>query len=262
MAADDRAEVVSQLLIDRVSLSYAGTKLAAPLPALRDVTLRIERGEFICVIGPSGCGKSTLLSAIAGHLSEYEGKILVEGNPASGPGRDRVMVFQQPTLFPWYTVTENVAFGLKLRAARVSGQNIDGEVRNYLSLVGLESFGDLYPFALSGGMRQRVDIARALAVVPQILLMDEPFGALDALTRLNMQREMERIWKQTGKTVLFVTHDIGEAIILADRVVVMSPRPATVKEDIPIELPRPRHREDSGVLKLARHIAQLLEVSF
>jgi NitT/TauT family transport system ATP-binding protein len=172
------------------------------------------------------------------------------------------MVFQHPTLFPWYTAAANVAFGLRLRAHRERAAEIPAIVENLLTLVGLRGFGNRYPYELSGGMRQRVEIARALAVDPQVLLMDEPFGALDALTRLTMQREMLQIWERTGKTVVFVTHDIGEAVVLADQVVVLSQRPASVKEIVSINLPRPRSREDPEVAEVARRVATLLDASF
>jgi ABC-type nitrate/sulfonate/bicarbonate transport system ATPase subunit len=171
------------------------------------------------------------------------------------------MVFQSPTLFPWRTVEQNIAFGLTLRANRARYPKPGQVVEDLIRLVGLEGFGRHYPFELSGGMRQRVEIARALAVNPEILLMDEPFGALDALTRLTLQRETLRIWEETRKTVLFVTHDISEAVILADRVVVFTHRPAQVREIIPIDLPRPRHRDDPEVGVIANRIAELLEVT-
>src|SRR4029079_2714228 len=200
--------------IEQVSLTYPGLEARPPVQALGSVSLAIKPGEFVCIIGPSGCGKSTLLSLIAGYLPPSTGRVLVNGRQISAPGPDRVMVFQQPTLFPWRTATENVAFGLTLRQARGRGPVVAEAVEHHLKLVGLTGFGDHYPFELSGGMRQRVGIARALAVTPEILLLDSPFGALDALTRLNLQREMGRIWEETSKTVLFVTHDIGEAVLL------------------------------------------------
>lgn len=252
----------SQISVEHVSLAYPGTHGREPIPVLDDVSFHVKPGGFVCIIGPSGCGKSTLLSLIAGYLPLTSGQILMDGQPVRGPGPDRLMVFQHPTLFPWYTAAGNVAFGLRLRTHRARVKDIPSTVEALLTLVGLKGFGNRYPFELSGGMRQRVEIARALAVDPQVLLMDEPFGALDALTRLAMQREMLQIWERTEKTVVFVTHDIGEAVVLADEVVVMSHRPAAIKETVSITLPRPRSREDHEVAEVARHIATLLDASF
>jgi len=246
---------------DDVSLTFEAKKLRAPLAVLADVSLDVREGEFVCIIGPSGCGKSTLLSLLAGFFRPTEGRVVVRGTSVREPGSDRAMVFQSSALFPWLTVSNNVSYGLKLKANRAQLGPAD-KVPELLKLVGLEGFGDHYPFELSGGMRQRVEIARALAVNPDILLMDEPLGALDALTRLTMQAELARIWQETRKTILFVTHDIEEAVILADRVVVMSSRPAHVSEDIAVPLPRPRHRGDPQVTELAHYIAELLHVSF
>jgi ABC-type nitrate/sulfonate/bicarbonate transport system ATPase subunit len=190
-------------------LIYGGERGRAPLKVLEDVSLEIRRGELICIIGPSGCGKSTLLSILAGYIRPSMGEARLNGNLAKGPGSDRLMVFQSPTLFPWCTTEGNIAFGLRLRANRSKRADANTIVRELIELVGLTGFERHYPYELSGGMRQRVEIARALAVDPTVLLMDEPFGALDALTRLGMQREIVRIWQETGKTILFVTHDIA-----------------------------------------------------
>jgi NitT/TauT family transport system ATP-binding protein len=248
--------------IDKVSLTFPGAEKRAAVQVLAGVSLSVDPGEFVCMIGPSGCGKSTLLSIIAGYLKTSSGTVTADGELVLGPKPNRVMVFQNPTLFPWCTAAENIAFGLKLKAARATPEPIADTVQQLLSLVGLDGFGSHYPHELSGGMRQRVEIARALAVRPKILLMDEPFGALDALTRLNLQREMERIWQETGKTVLFVTHDIVEAVLLADRVVVMSQRPAAIKEIVHINLPRSRQRDDPAVVANSSRIAKLLDVTF
>ena len=172
------------------------------------------------------------------------------------------MVFQSPTLFPWCTARQNVAFGLRLRSNRGKVDDVNSTVQRLLKLVGLVGFENHYAYELSGGMRQRVEIARALAVDPELLLMDEPFGALDALTQLGMQREILRIWSETGKTILFVTHDIGEAVVLATRIVVMSPRPARIQEVIEVKVERPRRREDPRVVEIADHVAKLLNVDF
>lgn len=210
--------------------------------ALRDVTFDVDSGEFVAVIGPSGCGKSTLLYIIGGLLPPDGAAILYAGRPVTGPGPERGMVFQEFALFPWLSVAENIAFGLKLNARRTgaSAQGIADRVAELVSLVGLRGFEARKPDQLSGGMKQRVALASCLATDPAVLLMDEPFGALDAQTRLTMQRELVRLHEQTHKTIIFVTHDIREAALLSDRVVVLSARPGTVKEIVPVQIPRPR----------------------
>ena len=243
---------------DGVTLTFPGGSGRAPVEAIRRLDLGIEVGEFVAIIGLSGCGKSTLLSLLAGYLAPSSGRVLFRGEPIARPGRERMMVFQQPALFPWLTAAENVAYGLKLRANRGNGTVRDA-VAEMLRLVQLDGFARHYPSDLSGGMRQRLEIARALAVNPQVLLMDEPLAALDALTRRTMQREVLRIWEETKKTIVFVTHDIDEAVIMADRIVVMAQRPSFVLEVEEIGLPRPREREDPEVAGLARHLSSLLE---
>ncbi len=198
----------------------------------------IEAGQFVCILGPSGCGKSTLLNAIAGYVKPTEGTLLVDGTEVDKPGPDRGMVFQQYSLLPWKTVYENVAFGPKM--AGHSRVEAGSTANTFLELVGLKKFGDRYPAELSGGMQQRVGIARALANYPSVLLMDEPFGALDAQTRLMMQESLLDIWRKFGTTVVFVTHDVDEAVFLADRVLIMSTAPGRIIEDVKIDLPRPR----------------------
>lgn len=254
---------VQPVLIDfeNVSLSFSGSGSRGALDVLSQVNLTIRNGEFICVIGPSGCGKSTLLSLLAGFLHPTSGRVLVRGEQVQSPGSDRVMVFQNSSLFPWLTVFDNIEYGLKLRVNREKSSDIAQKVSQLITLVNLRGFERHYPHELSGGMRQRVEIARALAVDPDMLLMDEPLGALDALTRIGMQSELIRIWQETQKTVMFVTHDIDEAVIMADRVIVMSSRPASIREDIPIDFPRPRHRDDIRVSRLSKHIATLLGVT-
>ncbi|MEC7670136.1 MAG: ABC transporter ATP-binding protein, partial [Pseudomonadota bacterium] len=195
-------------------------------------------GQFVCILGPSGCGKSTLLNAIAGYVKPTEGTLLVDGTEVDKPGPDRGMVFQQYSLLPWKTVYENVAFGPKM--AGHSRVEAGSTANTFLELVGLKKFGDRYPAELSGGMQQRVGIARALANYPSVLLMDEPFGALDAQTRLMMQESLLDIWRKFGTTVVFVTHDVDEAVFLADRVLIMSTAPGRIIEDVKIDLPRPR----------------------
>ncbi|MEE3359401.1 MAG: ABC transporter ATP-binding protein [Pseudomonadota bacterium] len=206
--------------------------------AVDTTEITIEAGQFVCILGPSGCGKSTLLNAIAGYVKPTEGTLLVDGTEVDKPGPDRGMVFQQYSLLPWKTVYENVAFGPKM--AGHSRVEAGSTANTFLELVGLKKFGDRYPAELSGGMQQRVGIARALANYPSVLLMDEPFGALDAQTRLMMQESLLDIWRKFGTTVVFVTHDVDEAVFLADRVLIMSTAPGRIIEDVKIDLPRPR----------------------
>jgi NitT/TauT family transport system ATP-binding protein len=244
---------------DQVALSFPGDGHRSSVEVIRQLDLEIQAAEFVAIIGPSGCGKSTLLSLLAGYLEPSSGRVLFGGKHVSGPGRERMMVFQQPALFPWLTTAGNVAYGLKLKANRCNGRNVWETVDAMLQLVQLDRFARHYPSDLSGGMRQRLEIARALAVDPEVLLMDEPLAALDALTRRKMQREVLHIWEKTCKTILFVTHDIDEAIVMADRVVVMAQRPTFVREIEEVRLPRPRLREDPEVGKIARRLSALLE---
>ena len=223
--------------------------------ALNGVDFDIRENEFICVIGPSGCGKSTLLNIIAGLLEPTSGQILVDGKPISGTGTDRGVVFQQYALFPWLTVKKNVEFGLKLKG--LSKEECDTIAMKYLKMVELEKFADSYPKELSGGMKQRVAIARAYAMNPEVLLMDEPFGALDAQTRTQLQTELLKAWQEENKTCFFVTHDIEEAIVLATRVVIMSARPGRIKEVVDIDIPYPRDQEtkmSDRFIELKNHI--------
>lgn len=206
--------------------------------ALKDFSLSVKEGEFIAVVGPSGCGKSTLLDIVAGLTKPKSGNINIGGKRVTGPALDRGFVMQGYALFPWRTVLKNVEFGLELK--HIPRRLRAGIAKQYISLVGLEQFEDRYPYELSGGMKQRVAIARALAYDPEVLLMDEPFAAVDAQTRENLQDELIRIVEKTNKTVIFVTHSIDEAVLLADRVVVMTCNPGSVKEIIPINLPKPR----------------------
>jgi NitT/TauT family transport system ATP-binding protein len=206
--------------------------------ALQDISLEVPHGQFVCLLGPSGCGKSTLLNAIAGFAPPSSGSVLVDGVPVAGPGPERGMVFQEYALFPWMTVEQNVGFGLEIKG--MEKPRIAARVAGLLELLSLEDFAKRFPKDLSGGMRQRVAIARVLALDSPIMLMDEPFGALDALTRRNLQDELLRIWAELKKTVIFVTHSIEEAIYLADRIVVMTYRPGTIKRDMRVDLPRMR----------------------
>jgi NitT/TauT family transport system ATP-binding protein len=212
----------------------------------------VHTGEFVCIVGPSGCGKSTLLHLIAGLQQQTYGRILVDGKPVQGPGTDRIMIFQEHGLFPWLTVGQNVEFGMKMKGVLAAERK--EKTHYYLRLVHLAKFENSYIHQLSGGMRQRVAIARALATEPDVLLMDEPFAALDAQTRDLLHDELERIWSETGRTIIFVTHNVREAIRLGDRVVLLTFRPGRVKSEFPVELPRPRHLEDPTVARAAGDI--------
>jgi len=209
--------------------------------ALKNVNFKTHRREFVCVIGPSGCGKSTLIRILAGLESHTSGQVLLDNKPVSGPGRDRGMVFQGYTLFPWRTVRENVMFGLQMN--NIGKFEAGREADQWLELVGLEKFANAYPHELSGGMKQRVAIARALVNQPRILLMDEPFGALDAQSRCKMQAHLLEIWRNVDITILFITHDLDEAIFLADRILVLKAHPGEVQEMIEVPVPRPRSSE-------------------
>jgi NitT/TauT family transport system ATP-binding protein len=210
-----------------------------PVSALKNLNFKTHRREFVCVIGPSGCGKSTLIRTLAGLEKQTQGEVLIDGQAVNGPGPDRGMVFQGYTLFPWLTVKKNVMFGLEMTGR--SKREADAEARQWIDLVGLSKFENSYPHQLSGGMKQRVAIARALATQPRILLMDEPFGALDAQTRAKMQNYLLDIWKNIDITILFITHDLDEAIYLADRILVLKAHPGEVQELIEVPVPHPRH---------------------
>jgi len=231
--------------------------------AVQRFTLMTTPGEFVALLGPSGCGKTTVLNAVAGFVPPDAGTIVVDGEPVRGPGADRGMVFQQHSLFPWKTVLANVEFGLKMRGIKKSLRS--SQARGYLDLVGLAGFEDAYPAELSGGMQQRVGIARTLVNRPRVMLMDEPFGALDAQTRLNMQELLLGVWREVRTTVIFVTHDIDEALFLSDRVAVMTARPGEIRDVVAVKLTRPRAAEvittaEFMALK-ARVLAQVREES-
>jgi NitT/TauT family transport system ATP-binding protein len=219
---------------------------------LNDISLTVAEGEFVCLLGPSGCGKSTLLSTMAGFLSPTSGEITIDGEAVHGPDPRRIFVFQERGVFPWLTVEGNIAFGLFHLPAAERQQR----VAHYIKMVGLEGFEKAYPPALSGGMKQRLEVARALAVNPDMLFLDEPFGALDSITRLVMRGELLRIWQAERKTIIFVTHDIDEAVQLADRVVVMSARPATIQQIVNIDIPHPRDISSPHYLELRDGIFQ------
>ena len=221
-------------------------------PVLEDISLDVADGEFVCLLGPSGCGKSTLLSTMAGFLSPTSGEIRIDSEVVRGPDPRRIFVFQERGVFPWLTVEGNIAFGLFHLTAAERKQR----VTHYIKMVGLEGFEKAYPPALSGGMKQRLEVARALAVNPDMLFLDEPFGALDSITRLVMRGELLRIWEAERKTIIFVTHDIDEAVQLADRVVVMSARPATIQQIVKIDIPHPRDISSARYLELRDGIFQ------
>jgi NitT/TauT family transport system ATP-binding protein len=222
------------------------------LPVLQDINLTVADGEFVCLLGPSGCGKSTLLSTLAGFLSPSSGEVRIDGEVVRGPDPRRIFVFQERGVFPWLTVEGNIAFGL----FRLNAEERRKRVAHYVKMVGLQGFEKTYPPALSGGMKQRLEVARALAVNPDMLFLDEPFGALDSITRLIMRGELLRIWEAERKTIIFVTHDIDEAVQLADRVVVMSARPATIQQIVNIDIPHPRDISSARYLELRDGIFQ------
>ncbi|MGN0330751.1 MAG: ABC transporter ATP-binding protein [Kineothrix sp.] len=250
MAREERSVKVKIDNVRRVFDTRNGEMIA-----LNGVSLDIMENEFICVVGPSGCGKSTLLNIIAGLLEPTSGKVYCDGKEVAGTGTERGVVFQQYALFPWLTVKKNVMFGLKLKG--IKGKEAEETAMKYIKMVQLEDFVNHYPKELSGGMKQRVAIARAYAVNPSILLMDEPFGALDAQTRTQLQTELLETWEKEQKTCFFITHDVDEAIILAQKVIIMSARPGRIKEIVDIDIPYPRDQEtkmSSRFLELKNHI--------
>jgi NitT/TauT family transport system ATP-binding protein len=244
-----------------VTISHVGKVFASrqgePLIVLDDLSFTIEKSEFVCILGPSGCGKTTLLRMIAGLDHATSGVIDVDGEPVTGPDPRIAMIFQEYSLYPWRTVRANVEFGLQMRGIPPEERReiVDRNIR----LVGLEDFAMSYPYELSGGMRQRVAVARALATDPAVLLMDEPFGALDAQTRNRMQKELLRIWEKTKKTIIFITHSVDEAVFLANRIVVLSPRPGRVDVIYDVNIPRPRDRTSVEFAKLRREVLELID---
>ncbi|UXY16089.1 ABC transporter ATP-binding protein [Chitiniphilus purpureus] len=251
------ATTAGRIALDQVAIRVGHGKDA--FTAVEDVTLDITPGEFVCLLGPSGCGKSTLLGALAGHLAPASGALHVDGASVTGPSPERGLVFQHHTLFPWRRVIDNVAFGLKMRGLKRAERH--AAAQELLALVGLAGFEQRYPSQLSGGMQQRVEIARVLIGQPRVLLMDEPFGALDALTRLKMQQLLLDVWARFGTTVVFVTHDIDEALFLADRILVMGPRPGRIVEDLRLPFARPRDAAlstSADFIALKRHCLALL----
>lgn len=253
---------MAQTKLEAIGLrhEYYQPRTGGRLLALDNVNLKVEDGEFVTIVGPSGCGKTTFINLADGLLKPTAGKLSIDGKQVTGPGIDRGMVFQDSCLMPWRTVIKNVLFGLECQGL----DNADGQARarKFIKLVGLEGFEEHYPHELSGGMQQRCNLARALTVDPKILIMDEPFAALDAQTREIMQLELLRIWREAAKTVLFITHQINEAIYLADRVIVFGARPGRVKETIKIDIPRPRElavKREKKFLEYEDHLWTLIE---
>ena len=251
MAKPTEAAAAAKLAVERISKWFRTP--AATVHALDDVSLNVTEGEFVCLVGPSGCGKTTLLDIVAGLTKPDEGRVLADGQTVEGPGRQRLVMFQESALFPWLTVFGNVMFGVKLL-----DDLTDAERRRitheHLKLVGLEKFARANVHELSGGMKQRVALARALAPDPRVLLMDEPFGSLDALTREQLYGDLQRIWASRGKTIILVTHNVREAVCLGDRVVLLSGSPGRIREEFQIPLPRPR---DINSVELSKHAAQI-----
>jgi NitT/TauT family transport system ATP-binding protein len=248
-----------RIVFDHVSMEFASKQ--GRLRVVDDVSYAIGDGDFVAVIGPSGCGKTTMMNMVAGFVAPTEGRVLLDGRPVSGPGPDRGVIFQEYGVFPWLTVRQNIAFGLTLAANRASAPDRDAICARYMKLMGLSDFADAWPKMLSGGMRQRLALARAYAVRPQFLLMDEPFGALDAQTRNAMQDLLLEVLATEGKTVMLITHSVEEAIYLASRIVVMSARPTRIREEITVPFPYPRSEslhETREFNELRSHIRELV----
>lgn len=251
--------VTAKLVVKNVNKTFDSAQ--GKVEALKDVSLTVNEGEFVCLVGPSGCGKSTLLNLVAGLDKPDSGEILVEETPVTGPGRDRMVMFQEHALFPWLDVLGNVLFGLKLKPNLTDPERKE-VAKFYLHLVGLEKFEHAAIHELSGGMRQRVALARSLAPNPRILLMDETFGALDALTREQLYGEIQQIWEKRKKTILFVTHNIREAVCLGDRVILFSPHPGRIVKEFNIDLPRQRDINDPALTSHASEITSFLKNQF
>jgi NitT/TauT family transport system ATP-binding protein len=235
-----------------LTMTFPGKRDELPIHVLNRISLEVQHGEFVCLVGPSGCGKSTILNILGGFQTATAGEVMVKGEPVRGPDPRRIFVFQDSSVFPWLTVEKNIGLGLlhKRKSERKA------VVAHYVEMVGLAGFERSYPRELSGGMRQRVELARALAANPDIIYMDEPFGALDYLTRLKMRADLVRIWQEERKTILFVTHDIDEAVQMADRVVVLSRRPATIQLIVAVEIPRPRATDAVAYLQTRARIIE------
>ncbi len=246
MAATEAPTLSLKVKLRTENVGMAFLRDGKSLPVLENINLEVGDGEFVCLLGPSGCGKSTLLSAMAGFLKPSTGEISIDGEIVRGPDPRRIFVFQERGVFPWLTVEGNIGFGLNALSRSERTQRVE----HYIRMVGLEGFGKTYPHELSGGMKQRVEVARALAVNPDVMFLDEPFGALDSITRMIMRSELLRIWQAERKTILFVTHDIDEAVQLSDRVVVMSARPGRIQQIVAIDIPHPRDISSPRYLEL------------
>jgi NitT/TauT family transport system ATP-binding protein len=246
--------MTAKLSADRLSKTF--TSARTETPAIEDITLDVRDGEFLCLLGPSGCGKTTLLNLFAGFEQPSAGRVSLDGQAIGSPGPDRGVVFQEHALFPWLTVRDNVESGRRVQAQAAAARRHTSD--RYLALVGLHGFDRHYPHQLSGGMKQRVSIARALANEPEVLLMDEPFASLDAITRSVLQAELIRIWNETGKTIVFVTHNIEEAVVLGDRIAVMTARPGRIKEILAVRLPKPRDINSPEFNEVERRARALL----
>ncbi len=257
-SASQELEIIapSKLAIDNVSKSFQSA--SGKVLALDRVSLNVAEAEFVCLVGASGCGKSTLLNIIAGLEKPDNGAVLADGKPVTAPGRERLVMFQEPALFPWLTVFGNVLFGLKLKP-NLSRKDRHDVAKYYLELVGLSRFEHANIHELSGGMKQRVSLARALAPNPRVLLMDEPFAALDALTREQLYGDIQEIWKARRKTIVFVTHNVREAACLGDRVLLFSPHPGHIQEEFPVKLPRPREINSVDLAGYATRITKALK---
>jgi NitT/TauT family transport system ATP-binding protein len=253
---------MTMLSVDKLNQVYLDTYTQEATIAIGDVSFEVPEGEFVSVIGPSGCGKTTVLNIVAGFVEATAGTVTLQGSPVSGPGPDRGVVFQDFALFPWKTVEANIAFGLKMQGVAKAARR--SRAQEMIDLVGLSGFEKKYPHELSGGMRQRAGVARVLATEPAIMLMDEPFASVDAQTRRVLQQEVLRIWEQRRTTVLFVTHDVDEAVFMSDRVIVLSPRPSTVRADLRIPIPRPRSWADmhtnADFVRIRRELMGMLGV--
>lgn len=252
-----------RIQFDQVSVDFQTE--AGPLRVVDDVSLEIRENEFICIVGPSGCGKTTLMNILAGFVQPTQGRVTLDGQPVQGPGRDRGVIFQEYGVFPWLTVEQNIQFGLKLASSKTPASERDAVCQKYLTLMGLKDFAKAFPKTLSGGMRQRLAIARAYAAQPEFLLMDEPFGALDAQTRSKMQNLLLEVLQREGKTVMMITHSVDEAVYLASRIVVVTARPARIKEiiDVPFGYPRREDLHESAeFIAIKSHVRDLVMAEY
>ena len=253
----------TRIQFDKISFDFQTEN--GPLRVVNDVSLDIQENEFICIVGPSGCGKTTLMNLLAGFAKPTEGRLTLDGKPIEGPGRDRGVIFQEYGVFPWLTVEQNILFGLKLSGSKTLASEAESVCRKYLGLMGLTDFAKAFPKTLSGGMRQRLAIARAYAAQPEFLLMDEPFGALDAQTRSKMQNLLLEVLQREGKTVMMITHSVDEAVYLASRIVVVTARPARIKEIIEIPFGYPRNEslhETAEFIAIKAHVRDLVMAEY